>query len=148
MAAPVARVFAAHASADHIRRWFGPVDYPVTQCAYDFQIGGRWRMVMTGPDGLDGPPFGGIFLEIVPSQRIVYTNSFEGGETGEMNLQHADEMVFSTTFAETAPGETTVTVAILFPSVAMKDEYLGVGMEEGIASSHDQWEGVARALAV
>ena len=32
-------------------------------------------------------------------------------------------------------------------TVAMKEEFLGIGMREGIASGLDQWEEVARGLA-
>jgi len=144
---PARYLFAAHSRAEHISRWFGPVGYPVTQCEYDFRVGGRWRMVMTGPDGVAGPPFGGQFLEIVPNRRIVFTDGFEDGKGGPMNLRHAGgQIVFTTSFDEEG-GMTTVTVSILFDSVAMKDEFLGIGMREGIESGLDQWEGVARELA-
>ncbi len=147
MPVPARCLFAAHASGEHISRWFGPEGYPVTQCDYDFRVGGRWRMVMTGPDGVDGPPFGGRFLDIVPDRRIVYTNGFEDGRGGDMNLRHAREpMVMTTTFEESG-GATSVTISILFASVAMKDEFLGIGMREGLASGLDQWEAVARGLA-
>jgi uncharacterized protein YndB with AHSA1/START domain len=148
MQVPAKHLFAAHAEGRHIMRWFGPVGYPVTQCDYDFRVGGRWRMVMTGPDGKDGPPFGGEFLEIVPDRRIVYTDGFEDGTGGDMNLKHArGRIVFTTTFADQSDGTTIVTVSVLFASVAMKDEFLGVGMVEGLNSGLDQWEDVARELA-
>lgn len=147
IAVPARYLFAAHSRAEHISRWFGPVGYPVTQCDYDFRVGGRWRMVMTGPDGVEGPPFGGQFLEIVPGRRIVFTDRFEDGKGGPMNLRHAGgQIIFTTTFEE-EDGVTTVTVSIQFDSVAMKEEFLGVGMREGIESGLDQWEGVARELA-
>ena len=147
IAVPARYLFAAHSAAEHISRWFGPVGYPVTKCDYDFRVGGHWRMVMTGPDGVDGPPFGGTFLEIEPDRRIVYTDAFEDGKGGAMNLRHAGgQMVFTTTFEESG-GATTVTVSIRFETAAMKEEFLGIGMREGIASGIDQWEEVARALA-
>ncbi|MEZ5888758.1 MAG: SRPBCC domain-containing protein [Paracoccaceae bacterium] len=144
---PARYLFAAHASAEHISRWFGPVGYPVTTCEYDFRVGGHWRMVMTGPDGVEGPPFGGTILEIEPDRRIVYSNGFEDGRGGDMNLRNAgDRMVHTVTFEERG-GITTVTISILFATVAMKDEFLGIGMIEGIASGLDQWESVAKGLA-
>lgn len=147
MKVPARYLFAAHAKAEHIMRWFGPVGYPVTECDYDFRVGGRWRMVMTGPDGVKGPPFGGTFLEIVPDRRIVYTDAFEDGKGGPMNLRHAGgQIIFTTTFEESG-GETTVTVSVLFDTVAMKEEFLGIGMREGLESGLDQWESVARKLA-
>lgn len=140
-------LFKAHSAAEHIARWFGPVGYPVTQCDYDFRVGGRWRMVMTGPDGVAGPPFGGTFLEIVPGRRIVFTDGFEDGKGGDMGLKHAGGKIIFTTSFDEVDGVTTVTISILFSTVAMKEEFLGIGMLEGLSSGLDQWEGVARALA-
>jgi uncharacterized protein YndB with AHSA1/START domain/DNA-binding transcriptional ArsR family regulator len=146
MAVPARNLFAAHAEGRHIMRWFGPPGYPVTQCDYDFRVGGRWRMVMTGPDGIEGPPFGGEFLEIVPDRRIVYTDAFEDGRGGAMNLAHArSPMVFTVTF-DPQGEHTLVTLSVLFASVAMKDEFLGIGMLDGLTATAGQWEGVARGL--
>jgi uncharacterized protein YndB with AHSA1/START domain len=147
MAVPARHVFAAHASAEHIARWFGPVGYPITQCTYDFRVGGHWRMIMTGPDGKDGPPFGGSFLDIVPDRRIVYTNGFEDGTGGDMNLSNAQGRMVTTTTFDEVDGITTVTVSTLFASVAMKEEFLRMGMLEGMSSGFDQLEGVAASLA-
>ncbi len=146
MNVPAKYLFLAHSKPEHLKRWFGPVGYPVTQCEADFRVGGAWRMVMTGPDGVQGPPFGGTYLEITPHSRIVYTNGFEDGTGGAMNLQHARRMVMTVTFEETG-GKTNVTVSILFDSMAMKQEFLGMGMLEGIASGFDQLEGVAADLS-
>lgn len=142
---PAHFLFLAHSRAEHLMRWFGPVGYPVTQCSLDFRVGGRWRMVMTGPDGQDGPPFGGRFLEIVPDRRIVYTDAFEDGQGGEMNLKGRGDILFTYDFAP--DGEATdLTLTLEFPTAEMRTEYLGVGMAEGIASSHDQWAEVAAGL--
>jgi uncharacterized protein YndB with AHSA1/START domain len=146
MHVPAKFIFAAHAKPEHLMRWFGPVGYPVTLCEIDFRVGGKWRMAMTGPDGMQGPPFGGTYLDIVPDQRIAYDNRFEDDKGGDMNLQNAGTMVMTTTLLEKNRA-TTITVSILFGTVAMKDEYLGVGMTEGILSGLDQLEVVARALS-
>ena len=143
---PAKYLFLAHSKPEHLKRWFGPVGYPVTTCTTDFRVGGTWRMVMTGPDGVEGPPFGGTYLEITPYSRIVYDNGFEDGKGGEMDLQHAGRMVMTTTFEE-AGCKTTMTVSTLFATQAMKAEYLGVGMLEGIASGLDQLAEVAADLA-
>lgn len=140
-------IFEAHAKPEYLQRWFGPVGYPVTLCESDFRVGGKWRMAMTGPDGMQGAPFGGTYLEITPYSRIVYDNSFEEPSAGSMNLQHAGRMIMSTTFVE-KNGVTTVTVATLFETVAMQEEYLGVGMNEGTLSALDQLLEVARELSL
>ena len=139
-------VFLAYTKPEHLMRWFGPVGYPVTMCESDFRVGGAWRMAMTGPDGVQGPAFGGSYLEIVPNAKIVYDNAFEDGSGGEMNLQSAGTMTMTTTFVEDN-GKTTVTVTTRFATIAMMEEYLGVGMAEGILSGFDQLEGVAQQLS-
>jgi uncharacterized protein YndB with AHSA1/START domain len=146
MKVPARYIFQAHSTPEHLMRWFGPVGYPVTMCEVDFRVGGAWRMAMTGPDGVLGPSFGGTYLEIVPRSRIVYDNAFEDGTGGEMNLKHAGRMVTTVTLDE-RDGETAVTVSTLFATVAMKEEYLGVGMIEGIASGLDQLVDVALELS-
>ena len=145
MNVPAQYIFEAHAKAEHLMRWFGPVGYPVTFCEIDFRVGGSWRMAMTGPDGVPGPLFGGTYLQITPHSRIVYDNAFDDGKGGAMELKNAGTMVMTVTLAETQ-GLTTITVATLFESVAMKVEYLGVGMLEGISSGFDQLAGVAQDL--
>lgn len=147
MPVPARYIFMAYTKPEHLMRWFGPVGYPVSFCESDFRVGGTWRMAMTGPDGVQGPLFGGSYLEIVPDARIVYDNAFEDAKGGGMNLQNAGRMVMTTTFEQVA-GITAVSVTTLFATVAMKDEYLGVGMTEGILSGFDQLDGVARELSL
>jgi uncharacterized protein YndB with AHSA1/START domain len=146
MNVPARYIFLAYTTPAHLRRWFGPVGYPVTMCESDFRVGGKWRMVMTGPDGVQGPAFGGTYLEITPHSRIVYDNGFEDPSGGDMHIQNPGRMIMTTTFDEIA-GQTTVTVTTLFDTIAMKDEYLGIGMAEGTLSGLDQLQDVARELS-
>ncbi len=74
------------------------------------------------------------------------TTAFEDGVGGDMNLKHAKRMVMTVTLDERG-GETAVTVSTLFATVAMKEEFLGVGMIEGIASGLDQLVDVALELS-
>ena len=147
MNVPAKYLFLAHSKPEHLKRWFGPVGYPVTFCECDFRVGGKWRMAMTGPDGVQGPLFGGTYLEIDPVRRIVYDNGFEDGKGGDMNLQNADNRMTMTATFDEMDGKTTVTVSTLFATAAMKEEFLGIGMLEGIASGFDQLQDVAAELA-
>lgn len=137
--APARLLFLAYSKPEHISRWYGPVGWPITMCEMDFRVGGRWRFAMTGDSGVQNTPFGGQYLEIVPNEKIVYDTAFE--EPG------SPTMVTTVTFDEQKNGRTTLTIHTLFESVAMKDEYLGVGMEEGIISGLDQLAGVVVDLA-
>lgn len=135
--APARLLFEAWSRPEHLMRWFGPVGWPVTLCEVDFRKGGRWRMAMTGPNGEQNEPFGGIYLEIVPDRKIVFDNAFEGNP--------AKKMVMTVTFEEKA-GRTTLTWHTLFMSPAMKDEYVGMGIEAGANSGLDQLADVVSGL--
>jgi len=105
----------------------------------DFRVGGRFRFAMTGPDGKQGTPFGGEYLEIVPNRKIVYDNAFETPD--------AETMIVTITFDEDEQsGQTTLTIHTLFASVAMKNAHLGVGYEQGVGSSLDQLADVVAEL--
>jgi len=129
MDAPAHLLFEAYSKPEHMMKWFGPKGYPLTLCEMDFRPGGRFRFAMTGADGQQTPPFGGQYLEIIPNQKIVYSNTFEapGSET----------MVVTVTFAEKA-GQTTLTIHTVFASVAMKTLHVNGGYENGMGCGLDQ----------
>ena len=127
--APARLLFEACSKPEHIMRWFGPKGWPITLCEMDFRPGGRFRFAMTGPDGQQNTPFGGTYREIVPNRKIVYDNAFE--------LPGAEKMIVTMTYDELA-GKTTLTIHTLFASLAMKNEHLGLGYEEGVGSGLDQ----------
>lgn len=127
--APARPLFLAHSKPEHVRRWFGPKGWPISKCEMDFREGGEFHFQMTSDEGEVGPPFGGTYREIVPNRKIVYDNGFEAPGSGKM--------VVTVRFDE-HNGRTTLTVSTVFESVAMKDEYLGLGMAEGMQSGFDQ----------
>lgn len=127
--APARLLFEAYSRPEHIKRWFGPVGWPVTTAEIDFRVGGRFRFIMTGPSGVENTPFGGEYLEIVPDRRIVYDNGFE--------LPGAERMVVTITFDQ-AGDRTTLTITTLFGSAAMKKTHVGAGYVQGTNSGLDQ----------
>lgn len=136
---PARFLFQAYSQPEHLIRWFGPKGWPLTLCEVDFRVGGRFRFAMTGPSGIQDGPFGGEYREIVPDRRIVFDNGFE--------KPGSPRMVMTVTLDEAAGGDsTTLTLHTLFESVAMRDEYVGLGIEEGIASGYDQLAEVVAEL--
>jgi uncharacterized protein YndB with AHSA1/START domain len=136
---PARFLFEAYSRPEHLRRWFGPRGWPLTLCEVDFRVGGRYRFAMTGPSGEQNTPFGGEYREIVPNRRIVFDNGFEEPD--------APRMVMTVTLDEAPDGRTTtLTLHTLFASAAMREEYVGVGMREGIDSAYDQLAEVVAEL--
>ena len=74
---PVAKVYAAWTEPDQIKHWMGPSDdFGEAQVTSDLRVGGRYRIVMPAPDG-QVHKVGGVYREIVPNKRLVYTWAWE-----------------------------------------------------------------------
>jgi uncharacterized protein YndB with AHSA1/START domain len=108
----------------------------------DFRKGGHFRFAMTGASGKQNTPFGGTYLQIVPNRKIVYDNAFE--------LPGAEKMIVTIAFDESTANEnsvkTTLTIHTLFASVAMRNEHVGKGYEQGTGSGLDQLADVVAAM--
>ncbi len=83
--APRTLVFAAFTDPEHALNWWGPRDFPATHLEMDLRPGGAWRGCLTSPE--DGRVLwqGGVFREIVPPRRLVFT--FAWDEEGERGLE-------------------------------------------------------------
>ena len=136
--APRALVFEAMTKPEHIARWWGQLGngYSVPVCEVDLRVGGKWRTVGRHPKGKVA--FHGVYHEITPPERLVFTELME---------PYPDGSLVTTTFTEEG-GKTRLTVIASYPSKAVRDMVLSSGMERGAALSYDRLEEVARELAV
>ena len=136
--APRDLVYRAWTTPQLIKRWWSGDRGVVTSVEVDLRVGGRWRYVMTANAGFE-VAFHGEYREIVPNERIVSTEVFEGAPEGEA--------VNTDTFTEVA-GRTRVTMLAQHASREIRDLVLSTGMEGGMQEAMDHLELVARSLAV
>jgi uncharacterized protein YndB with AHSA1/START domain len=59
-------------------QWFAPRPWTTTECEMDLRPGGQFKFVMRSPEGQLYPNVG-CFLEIVPNQRLVWTDALLPG---------------------------------------------------------------------
>jgi uncharacterized protein YndB with AHSA1/START domain len=71
--APRELVFKAWTDPKHLQAWWGPHRFTNPVCETDFRVGGKWHIVMRGPNGMDYP-CGGAYREILEPERLVFTN--------------------------------------------------------------------------
>jgi uncharacterized protein YndB with AHSA1/START domain len=71
--APRALVFKMWTDPKHLAEWWGPKGFTNPVCEVDLKPGGAFRIVMRAPDGAEYP-MKGVFREIVPPSRLVFTN--------------------------------------------------------------------------
>lgn len=77
--APRALVWKAWTDPEHFRRWWGPKDFTAPAATMDVRVGGRYLNCMRGPDGKEYWT-AGQYLEVVPLERLVYTDAFADAE--------------------------------------------------------------------
>lgn len=71
--APVGQVWAAWTDPEKIARWWGPAGFHSTVEELDVREGGRFKVVMHGPDGTDYPNLY-LFDRVTEHRQLVYTN--------------------------------------------------------------------------
>jgi uncharacterized protein YndB with AHSA1/START domain len=123
----------------HIEKWFGPQGFTTKVKSQNFVTGGKWDYVMIGPDG-DEFPFSGIFLEIVPIEKVVSTDEF-GEEYTERNREMSMPKIMSVTTLFEDQGETTrVVIKTMHASAEDKRKHQEMGVEAGWSSSFEKMD--------
>ncbi len=133
--APPELVYRAHTEADIVRRWWGG-NAEVTVDQFEPRPGGRWRFVSKEGDGEYG--FHGVFHDLVPGERIVWTFEFEG-MPGHVLLE---TMVLT----DQGDGTTRMRASSVFQTVEDRDGMIASGMESGMNDSLAQLDKVLATL--
>jgi uncharacterized protein YndB with AHSA1/START domain len=105
-------------------RWSGKRG-EMTTAEIDLRVGGRWRYVMATEAGGE-TAFHGEYREIIPNQRITYTEVFEGAPEAQA--------LTTVTFTEAA-GTTTLAILIRYGSGQDRDahsSYMKDGLQEAL----------------
>ena len=128
--APRDLVFKALTDPKSIPHWWGPRNQRTKVDKMDLKPGGVWRFIHHDREGTENA-FHGVYREIVPPERLVYTFEWEG---------LPGHVLVETITLEERDGQTTVTDRALFDSVEDRDGMLKSGMETGAAESMDRLE--------
>jgi len=70
------QVFAAISDPERMARWWGPAGFSNTFTRFEFKAGGRWSLIMHGPDGRDYPNEN-VFADIEASRKLVVEHPAE-----------------------------------------------------------------------
>jgi uncharacterized protein YndB with AHSA1/START domain len=134
--APRDLVYRAWTTPDLVRQWWAGDQGEVKSVEIDLRVGGTWRYVMVANGGFE-VAFHGEYLELVPGERIVSREEYEGmpGATA----------VSTTTLTE-QDRRTTLTILVQHSSRENRDAQVNSGMETGLESSLAKLEQVANAL--
>jgi uncharacterized protein YndB with AHSA1/START domain len=136
--APKHLVYKAYTTPELVMRWWSGRRGTMTVAEIDLRVGGSWRYVMTAHGGHE-VGFHGEFREIVPDERLVMTEIYEGAQEG-------GAAVNTVTFTESG-GRTTLTLLTEVPSREVRDMIIESGMEGGMQEQMDLLDELAQSLA-
>jgi uncharacterized protein YndB with AHSA1/START domain len=136
--APRHLIYEAWTTPALIKRWWHARRGKVTTADVDLRVGGKWRWVMETEEGLE-VAFHGEYREIVPDERIVSTEFFEGAgpdSAGSVNTLTLQEI----------EGGTVLTILMQLANEEDRDAIIASGMEAGLQDALDLLEQVAISL--
>lgn len=135
-AAPALLVWRAITEPELVRRWWHAGRGEITDCEIDLRVGGRWRYAMR-PFGGGEFAFYGEYLEIVPNQKIIQTETFE---------PFPDAAATNTTTLSEHEGVTRLRTLVQHKTAQARDMHINSGMEPGMQDAFDLLEQVAISL--
>lgn len=119
---PARLVYKAWTTPDLLMRWWAPTSFGVAfvSCENDVRTGGSYRFVFSHPASPEPMAFFGRYLEVVPNERLVWTNE-----------EAPDGAVTTATFEE-RDGKTLVVVRELYASKEALDAAIASGSTGGV----------------
>jgi uncharacterized protein YndB with AHSA1/START domain len=103
--APVDLIWQMWTDPEHFKNWYGPTGFTVPVADMELRVGGKRLVCMASPDGSMKMWTTGEYVEIVPNERLVYTES-QADENGNVVSPAAMGM------PEGYPATTEVTVLL------------------------------------
>ncbi|MBX4860619.1 SRPBCC family protein [Rhizobium sophorae] len=122
--APPSTVYKAWSQPELFQRWWVPKSAPgvsLVSCDMDVRTGGKYRLEF-GAGGSDTMAFYGRYLEVVPNERIVWTN--DEGEEGAVTTVSFEDQGEGTllVFHEVYPSKEALEEALQGSAVALPEQ--------------------------
>ncbi len=134
--APARLVYAAWSTPELFRQWWVPRSMGMTlrSCEMDVRTGGTYRLVF-GEDDAHTMAFHGNYLDVVPEQRMVWTNEEADGAAS----------VTTVTFEE-RDGQTRLVMSELYPTKEALDA-AGTGAQDATHETFAQLDALLAELS-
>jgi uncharacterized protein YndB with AHSA1/START domain len=120
--APPELVYRAWTTPELVARWWHGNRGEIVSIDIDLRVGGTWRYVMTAAGGFE-VGFHGEYREIVPNERLVTTEIFEGAP---------DAVAVTTATFTDLGGRTRLQILVKHDGPQTRDMHLESGMEDGL----------------
>lgn len=126
----------------HLMKWFCPRPWSVSECEMDVRPGGIFRTVMRSPEGEDMPSEAGCFLEVVPNERLVWTDGLAP------NYRPKDKgFITAVILLESVGAGTRYTAIALHKDEESVKQHVEMGFHGGWSTALEQLVEYAKTLA-
>jgi uncharacterized protein YndB with AHSA1/START domain len=139
--APRAKVFRAWAEPELLKQWWAPQPWTTPHAELDLCAGGTSKVTMRSPEGKDFP-YSGVYLEVVPNERIVLTDAYKEAWVPS----DKPFMTVIVTFEDIGGGKTRYTARVRHWTVADREQHEQMGFHEGWGKCADQLAALAATL--
>jgi uncharacterized protein YndB with AHSA1/START domain len=139
--APREALFRCWTEPHLLKQWFAPAPYTTPVAEIDLRVGGANRIVMQAPDGQQ-IPCPGTYLEIVPNEKLVFTDAY----TGDWVPSGKPFITAIITFEE-EDGKTRYTARVRHWSAEDKRTHEEMGFYKGWGQCAEQLSNLAKNLS-
>ena len=140
--APREAVYRCWTEPELLKKWFAPKPFTTEAATLDVRAGGANVVVMQSPDGLKFPT-AGVYLEVVPNERLVFTDAFTSGWEPKDGVPF---MVAAVTLTDEG-GKTRYEARVRHWSPEARVQHEQMGFYSGWSKCAEQLEETAKALA-
>lgn len=133
--APREKVYRAWTDPELLKQWFAPKPFTTPVAELNVHPGGANLIVMRDPQGNDYPNRG-VYLEVVPNERLVFTDAFV--KAWEPSAKPF--MTVTLTFEDAGGGKTLYTARVRHWSVEDCQAHEKMGFHQGWGQCADQLE--------
>ena len=128
--APRDLVWLAWTRPEMMVRWLGPVEWPAARVAQDLRVGGDWSAVLKSADSDETLWQGGVYREIDPPKRLVFTFAWGDG--------HEDGIAVETIVSVELTALSSEQTLLEFTQAGLKSATSANGHVHGWTSSFDR----------
>jgi uncharacterized protein YndB with AHSA1/START domain len=125
----------------HLMPWFCPKPWTVSDCRIDLKPGGEFYTMMNSPEGGKFPN-NGVFLEIVPGHKLVWTDAYTVGWMPTEN----PFFTAIVEFADAGAGKTKYTATARHWTVENAKKHAEMGFEGGWGTALEQLVEYTRSM--
>lgn len=147
---PRVEVWRAWTEPARLMPWFCPRPWQTSDCTIDLRPGGRFYTLMQSPEGQTFPNEG-CYLEVVPLERLVWTNALLAGYRPAPLAQSdgasdGNAFAFSACIAlADAAGGTRYSATVWHADARGRQRHAEMGFEQGWSAALDQMVAMIRA---